>query len=331
LGNGTLIITDTVLRQINVSGLVGTLSNRIDPADHPVAISYDALAESFIVVHDSLHGASSHSANGPSQNATFTARCATWSNAVPVPSTLVGVYNAAIETSVAGDNLFPQGDGYAQLTLARSGATNWSGRTSDGATFTFGTFTSTDFIIPLHAMLYKNTGSIQGECYINSISRDITSQDSPGLDWNKVGQPLTSIERSYKAGFNAHTLRLFGGKFIPNDLHAYLGLSTTPAPMQAVLSDSSISGFSQPFNLADPNIVSVPTNSKGLTLFIDAKSGLFTGSFKEGSPALTVPFAGILIDFKADPKRGGYGHYLLQVSADKKAPIESSRIRLEVD
>ncbi|MEQ1749645.1 MAG: choice-of-anchor D domain-containing protein, partial [Prosthecobacter sp.] len=331
LGNGTLIITDTVLRQINASGLVGTLSNRIDPADHPVAIAYDASDESLIVVHDSLHGASSHIASGPAQNATFTARRASWSTAVPVSGPLVGVYNAALETTAAGDNLFPQGDGYAQLTLTKTGASNWSGRSADGSTFTFGTFMSADNIVPLHAMLYKNTGSLQGECFIDSLSRDITSQDSPGFDWYKVGQPLVSLDRPYKAGFNAHPLRLFGGKFLPSDLHAYLGLTTTPAPMQAVLSDSTISGFSQSFTLADPNTVSVPTNAKGLTLLIDAKSGLFTGSFKEGSPALAVPFAGILIDFNAESIRAGYGHYLLPISAAKTAPIESSRIRLEAD
>ena len=331
LGNGTLVITDTVLRQINANGLVGTLSNRIDPADHPVDIAYNVSDKSLVVVHDSLHGASSHNAAGSAQNATFTARCASWSTTVPVTVPLVGIYNAALETSAAGDNLFPQGDGYAQLTITKTGAANWSGRSADGSAFTFGTFMSADYFIPLHAMLYKNTGSLQGECFIDSLSRDIASQASPGIDWYKIGQPLVSTERSYKAGFNTYPLRLFGGKYQPSDLHAYLSLATTPAPMQAVLSDSTISGFSQPFTLADPNTVSVPTNARGLTLLIDAKTGLFTGSFKEGSPSFVVPFAGILIDFNAESIKGGYGHYLLPVSAAKTAPIESSRIRLEAD
>ena len=119
--------------------------------------------------------------------------------------------------------------------------------------------------------------------FIDPITQDIAAHNTPAFDWYKIAQPLNSADRSYKGGFITHALELSGGKYTPNDLHGYLDLSGSPASLQLDFAESIINSFQQPFTITDPNTVTVPANAKSLTMKIDAKTGIFTGSFKEGS------------------------------------------------
>ena len=122
---------------------------------------------------------------------------------------------------------------------------------------------------------------------------------------------------------------MFGGKYTPNDLHAFLGFPPGPADMEMTFSESLIASFQQALTLSKPNTVALVAPLKSFALKIDPKTGLITGSFKEGTPAVTVPFAGILIDYEAGSSRQGHGHYLLPDTASPTAPIRASRVLLE--
>jgi len=337
LGDGTLIVTDTLLVQLNPNGTLGTVSEYLDNAtslDHPVAVAYNPADESLITLDPFFHGAISYEPSGVNQEAHFDARRNPWTPANFVPPAEQGLYNAALETTADPTiGSFPHGDGYAQVAISKSGAATWTGKAADGTGFTFSTFIADDRSIPLHAMLYKNTGSLQGETFINSTTFDLIGDISPALDWYKLNQPLASKDRSYKDGFPVHDLTLSGGKYVPNDLHSYLGFDPTPSlvNMQLSFAESLITPFVQAFTLTKPNAVVVPSNAKSLTLKIDPKTGIFTGSFKEGTPAATVPFAGILIDYEAGGDKSGHGHYLIPESSSATATIHSSRVLLEAD
>jgi hypothetical protein len=321
LGDGTLIVTDTLLVQLNPNGTLGTISDYVDTVgrlDHPVAVAYNPADESLITMDDVLHGAISYEPSGVNQEAHFAAQRAPWTTTNFVPAAEQGLYNAALETTVLPtNNSFPQGDGYAQVAISKSGVAAWSGKAADGTSFTFSTFMADDRSIPLHAMLYKNTGSLQGETFITPAvtpnKYDLIGDNTPAFDWYKLNQPLASTDRSYKGGFPVHDVTLTGGKYVPNDLHLYLGFAPTPAlaNMQLSFTESLINPFVQAFTLTKPNTVVVPSNAKTLTMKIDPKTGIFTGSFKEGTPAATVPFAGILIDYDAGSDQSGHGHYLI--------------------
>ena len=337
LGDGTLIVTDILLVQLNPNGTLGTVSEFLDTAsslDHPVAVAYNPADESLVTLDPVFHGAISYEPSGVNQVAHFDARRNPWTPANFVPPAEQGLYNAALETTAEPTNgSFPHGDGYAQVAISKSGAATWTGKAADGTSFTFSTFIADDRSIPLHAMLYKNTGSLQGETFINSTTFDLIGDISPALDWYKLNQPLASKDRSYKDGFPVHDLTLSGGKYVPNDLHSYLGFDPTPSlvNMQLSFAESLITPFVQAFTLTKPNAVVVPSNAKSLTLKIDPKTGIFTGSFKEGTPAATVPFAGILIDYEAGGDKSGHGHYLIPESSSATATIHSSRVLLEAD
>jgi hypothetical protein len=101
--------------------------------------------------------------------------------------------------------------------------------------------------------------------------------------------------------------------------------------MQLSFAESLITPFVQAFTLTKPNAVVVPSNAKSLTLKIDPKTGIFTGSFKEGTPAATVPFAGILIDYEAGGDKSGHGHYLIPASSSATATIHSASMSLVPD
>lgn len=330
LGNGTLIVTDTVLRQITANGIVGSVSERIDPLDHLVAVCAIPSDGRLIAVHDLLHGVSIHEAGAPSQNATFTARACPWSNKSPVPVAEVGVYNATLENDASDDEFLPQGSAYAQVSISKAGAASWVGRAADGTSFTFSTFMSADYIIPLHVMLYKNTGSLQGECFVDSASLTILSQDDPGMDWYKVGQPLASKDRSYKAGFNSHSLMLSGRKYRPNDIYNFLGLEGSSEDMQLSFSSTRITEFQQGFVLADPNTVTVPSNPLGLVMKVDPKTGIFTGSFKATDPEVPVTFSGIITGTEVHSGSGqasvGRGYYLIPDSDASTSAVYSGRV-----
>jgi len=333
LGNGTLVVGDFLLVQLNPSGIAATVTDRVDTVsslDHPVALGVDPSEDTVISVHDRLHTMFSHDGDTPLQNALVEARRNPWTTTNLVASAQQGLFNAVLATTAQpGDTSFPQGDGYVQVSVSKTGAATWTGKAGDGSTLTFGTFIAGDHSIPLHVPLYKNTGSLQGETFITSPDLDLIGDITPALDWYKIPQPLASTDRSYKSGFMLHALQLYGGKYVPNNVHSYLGQTNSPATLGLDFTQSLINSFTQSFTLTAPNAVTVPANAKSLGLKIDPKTGIFTGSFKEGSPAITVPFAGILFHYvNGGNAREGRGHYLPPTTPASTAPIRSARVRL---
>jgi uncharacterized repeat protein (TIGR03803 family) len=330
-GNGSLIVGDYLIRKIGASGIVSTISEEIDSVDNldrPIALAYNEDEESVLAVHDQLHIIAGYKPDTLSEDAVFNARRNAWTSANAAPDEIQGLFNAVISNPVTDDPTLPQGDGYAQVTIGKLGTAAWAGRTADGTTFTLGTFIGGDYSIPLHAMLYKKTGSLQGSCSIDPSTGDIVSNMLPTFDWYKIPQPLALTDRSYKAGFEPHPLDLFGGRYVPNNLHDYLGLSGSPADLELDFADSLISGFQQPFTLTAPNTVLMPAPQNSMTLKIDPKTGIFSGGFKHGSPSYAVPFQGLLINYSTGGDLSGHGHYLLPTSGAKDAPITSSPVRL---
>ncbi|MBV6499234.1 MAG: hypothetical protein CJBNEKGG_01685 [Prosthecobacter sp.] len=331
-GDGTLLVGDYLIRQVGGNGIVSTISEEFDPVDmldRPIALAYDDEDESLLAVHDQLHVILGYAPFTSSEDAAFSARRNTWSSGNPAPDEVQGLFNAVMNNPATEEPGLPQGDGYAQVTIGKLGTAAWTGRAADGTAFTFGTFIAGDYSLPLHAMLYKNTGSLQGACIIDPSNGDIINDIQPAFDWYKIPQPLALADRSYKAGFYPHALDLFGGRYVPNNLHDYLGLSGSPAGLELDFAASTITGFQQPFTLTAPNTVQMPAPLSSMTLKIDPKTGIFSGGFKQGAPSYAVPFQGLLINYSTGGDISGHGHYLLPASGAKDAPVTSSHVRLQ--
>jgi len=329
-GNGTLIVADTVLRQINSNGIVGTISEKLSAEDHPVSLAWHAPSASILALHDTLHSLSSHTATAPLEDATFIARRNPWTSTNTVPVAERARYNATLETTAAPDQAqFPLGSGHASVTIAANGTAVWTGKTADGSSLTFSTVMAEDRTVPLHAMTHANTGSLQGEAVINSATFSITGSTTSGFDWFKISQPLSKIDMSYKPGFPVHALNLYGGRYLPGNIHSYLGLINSPAPMRISLAESRVSAFQQAFTLTAPGKVTVPANTRGFTLSITAATGIFSGTFKEGSPAVTASYTGILFDDQTAGSRRGQGYFLLPDTTSSSSPLQSGVLTLE--
>jgi uncharacterized repeat protein (TIGR03803 family) len=330
IGGGILIVGDKVLRQINPNGVVGTVSDYVDAngLDHPAALAFNQGDDVVLSVQDTLNGVSTHHPSGTGAEAMFNARRNPWVAASSVAQ--MGNYTAGIKTTaLAGDPSLPQGDGYATLTVSKTGTATWAGKAADGTGFTFATVMAADRHIPLHAMLYKNTGSLQGECFINGTTLDIVSDASTAFDWNKIPQPLSSTDRAYKGGFILHSLELFGGKYTPNHLYNFFNLTVSPTSLTMDFSEAALTAFQVPFTIATPNVVGVPANPSSTTLKIDPLTGIYAGSFKTGSPAVTASFTGVITNYVAGGAKRGYGHFLLPASLSVTSPMTSGRVRLE--
>ncbi|HYF34008.1 MAG TPA: hypothetical protein VD994_01855, partial [Prosthecobacter sp.] len=84
--------------------------------------------------------------------------------------------------------------------------------------------------------------------------------------------------------------------------------------------------FSQLINVKAPSAVTVPTNPQGVKLTITASSGVFTGSFNEGSPARKVTFEGAFVRSSAGAFNEGRGFTLVPQDTDPKSPVLSGKV-----
>jgi Cadherin-like beta sandwich domain/Fibronectin type III domain len=140
---------------------------------------------------------------------------------------------------------FPQGDGWALMTVKPTGAVYVVGKLGDGQPFTYTNYLSKENVLPLYLMPYGGKGSVSGPVNF----RDVPAQsdaDGVGLMWFKPANPLDS---AYRAGWqNGIAVDFFGSKFVSPVLTKKTILGNEPAPTAAeanavlTLSDGGLSG-----------------------------------------------------------------------------------------
>ncbi len=232
-------------------------------------------------------------------------------NAVSNKAPLAAIYTSELAlglalagtTSTPGNVAYPQGTGYGTLTISTSGVATWAGKVADGAVTTASTTMGPTGDVPLHFMLYKNTGSAHG--WVTASADSVSNPSNSGLrlldgslDWMK-SQAASSADRSYNAGFLLHSLTVIGGEYVkPGTSMVILGLTdggvgttnaklvfsegglTGPAPIVAA---TNATAANKSFRIAaTTQAVTLPTsanNPAGLTLSLKASTGAFSGSF----------------------------------------------------
>ena len=266
-----------------------------------------------------------------------------WKTTLPAnPATALAVtYTAQLRmTSPNASESYPQGDGYGMLTITTAGIATWKGQLADGTAMTCTTTVGPQGQIPLHVMLYTNTGSVQGwlqavadtsnapASYANNTLDNLSGE---AVSWFKSPQPDKSTTRSYKGGIPQHNLTVTGGawpKLVSPNL--VLGLSDATGNNNAHLlftkggietSPPGVSGtLEQALRIKAPaNTVVMPTGAANPTLVkltLTPATGLITGTFtyKDTNPlppkqlvTRTTNYYGVLV------KRlnQGVGHFLL--------------------
>lgn len=184
-----------------------------------------------------------------------------------------------------GDPDYPQGSGWAVLTLSPSGGVSWTGKLAEGTSITGSIPMGPAGQVSIHQLLYAGTGSIQGVITLNPN----TGLADGSLKWVKKPVSANGV-RSYKDGIPLHSLHARGALYTrPAKDAMLLGLLPPASPQdqnaRMLFTGPSLagSGFGQAFQVTVSGTGKIPTgtvlNPQALTLSLTASNGRLGGSF----------------------------------------------------
>lgn len=268
-----------------------------------------------------------------------------WSQLNPATA-FGGYYTAALELleEQQGDAAYPQGHGYAALTLSpETGLAKFAGRLADGTLVTFGLAMGPEGELPVFKALYSRTdpvsaGSLHGWAAIRGDEEPLANRGLPLLDgeltWGKGASSASSSPKTYRAGIPLHELTLVGGRYqAPAAGERILDLPAESDNAQLVFSEggletSEVGGpegfFTQVLTLESSSAAVFPAGAGGnpakVTFELLASApGHFKGIFtlKDPNPVDVVEpiemmlrrgsYTGVVV-----PRLGrGVGHFLL--------------------
>lgn len=241
----------------------------------------------------------------------------------------------------------PAGDGYGSFTLAKDGKVIVAGKTGDGEAFACSTFVGPQGQILIFQTLHTPKGSLCGTLDIDPTDTGILNDDvlEGSVSWSR---PANAKSRVSPAGFGPVDLTAFGGRYTPPTAPALvLGLTVNVDKAMITFEDGGLAGASINPNVAAFDILAgnKPSLPASLSLGnpgsvkitkLDAKTGLFTGSFVLNDTELrtgpafngkmlsrTASFSGILTTDSMGPV--GVGHFLLpEMPHDAMPPLPAT-------
>lgn len=239
----------------------------------------------------------------------------------PPATAFVGTYNLAFEVPIilAGNAAYPQGNGFITLTISSTGIVTWTGFMADG-TPTMGTtalgggyyYYGTDAsektnpygllnYIPLHDMLYSDTGSMQGWQEIIADTGFPTAagvaQTEPEtlidgeIDWMKIPEAPPQ-GRNYAAGIPLHLQFTVGEENkAPESGEIVLHMGPPPNNGNICFFEGGLNpDFDQDISVSTSNQVSVPSPNPNQVTFtaFNVSTSKYAGRFtltQESQPA----------------------------------------------
>jgi hypothetical protein len=197
---------------------------------------------------------------------------------------------------------FPQGTGYATLSIAKTGGVTLVGKLADGSPFTYSSFIVSapvgHQVLVFDSNLYKKKGLVVGPITFEPLS----DTDCDGvLQWSRPAIPGSF----YPQGFNT-TLDLGGAHY----LKPLKG--SAPLPFLSGTFTLSDGGLAAPISVsvilpgAPHNTLGFGSNDNNLKLSINLKTGGFAGSFTLPSTKKPIPFSGMLYQNVNNPGAEGF-------------------------
>jgi len=239
---------------------------------------------------------------------------------------------------------YPQGDGYATLTLRNNGTLSLSGVLADGTSITGSTMLVSDSRAPVFVQLPTPGAATKG----GSLGGHISLADSGYCDahcadllWirpavvQKTGATTAAkATQLYTDGWpQGISLGLIGSHYsTASSAQDTLGLDTAGSGhsnCELYLHDGKLAAdvMINAFQINGNTVVKIPSTNKTFTLTVSAPKAVFNGTFTPNwtSPASAKPaFKGILLQRGGDS--AGYGFFLSNRNADLNP--ESGRVIL---
>ncbi len=217
------------------------------------------------------------------------------------------IFPSKEQTPPADTDTYPQGDGFATLTLSKAGAVTLAGRLADGVKYTAKSVLRADGTTPLFTPLYSKLGAFAGELAFD----DLADTDVGGNDllWLR---PLQTKQKHYPDGWPAGIrVDAVGAKYArPASLDFGQGAADLVNGNASLNFIDGLLGapVSKPVSV-DPatGAVKLPAGDKTFKLSLKAATGLLSGSFTH-TDARKPGFSGILLNKGAN--QGGFGYFL---------------------
>ena len=237
---------------------------------------------------------------------------------------------------------FPQGHGWAKVTIATTGRVTIVGKLADGSPLRYGNALSKTNELPVFVPLYARKGFVAGRVAFDP-SQPQTDASDAGMKWFK---PANAKDRLYPDGwpggittdFAASKLVLPTKASVANPAplyllgtHSILGLvgAPTPADITLTLADGGTPGFSNEATADAKSKVIIGAASAGATAApklkttLAAGTGALTGSFTHPGNNKAAAFSGVV--FQKTHTAGGFFLYFPPKPPDLPAPSGHSR------
>ena len=282
-----------------------------------------------------LVGMLNTSASGGTVLATCTGTKTPYSSTNLVPAGLLtaatkGVYTVAFpskaQSPVLTASAYPQGDGYATLTLSNAGVITVLGKLADGTALSASGNLRADGTLPFFASLYKKLGLVAGDItFANLADSDISGTD---LLWIRPNQ---SSARYYRTGWTSGIrIDAVGAKYTsPAALDFGQGaVDSVNGNAALVFTDGQLaSSITHNVNVNPTTgaITRVPVVGAPYTHTLTASTGVFSGTFTHGGA--TDKYYGVLINKGAN--KAGFGYFLSTVPLVYGASGESGGVTLQ--
>jgi len=208
------------------------------------------------------------------------------------PTALAGKYTVLLPANpdFPGDP-YPQGDGYALLSVTAAGSVRLTGKLGDGSVITQSAPLSADGRFAVHLPLYKKRGVLAGWIDFQPVNE--VSDFNGTLHWTKsdtAGGPL------YATGFDLE-VDLMGSRFVPPVAgHRILNLENSAENGVIFLGEGNLDqALNFPATLQASNVVqSAVTTPKAFVLTMTPSTGFFSGSFFHPVTKKTAVFSGVV-------------------------------------
>lgn len=210
------------------------------------------------------------------------------SKTLPLPAGLIGKYTALF-TPTENSPGIPQGDGYAIVNVKNNGAVSLAGKLADNSKITQGSLIHGANVWPIFVSLNKKAGFISGQAV---FATDPGVSDFTGsISWLK---PATS--GLFHPGDFDTVLDLTGARYLP-PLKDQRALFLANAAPNAVFTASggglAVDPLVRDITLDSKNKFIIPPHASALKLSLASATGLFSGSFKDGTA--TRAFGGVIL------------------------------------
>ncbi|MDB6153927.1 MAG: hypothetical protein JWL90_2380 [Chthoniobacteraceae bacterium] len=231
------------------------------------------------------------------------------------PRTDKGFYTALFLASDAPNNgvsVFPQGDGWAKVSVSAGGAVRITGKLADGSPVSCSNLLSRANELPLFLLLYSNSGLLTGTLRFDP-TREESDANGAGFKWYKRANASDTL---YPAGWpEGINLGMVASKFVKplanSDLNVF-GVAGKTAPVingEVTLSNGLLAApLSSDLSIALNSKVTVVNTSGDRTggpkIVINPAVGSVTGSFTHPGGGKAVSLSGVI--YQKSHSAGGF-------------------------